>query len=427
MSLELPMMSAVIARLDDPTINLAAFGGIVFPLSLIIEAPVIMLLAASTALSKDMASYNLIRRYMLGAGALLTALHILVAFTPLYYIVVEGIIGAPHAIVEPARLGLMLMTPWTWCIAYRRFNQGVLIRFGHSLTIGLGTLIRLTADICVLTTGYLLWSIPGAAVASAAIAVGVIAEALYVGIVVRPVREGELKATRPAQPPLTWRAFYAFYIPLLMTSLLVLLVNPLGSAALSRMPDAIPSLAVWAVVMGLTSLLRSLGVAFNEVVVALLDLPRSSPKLRRFAIGLAIISTLALFLITATPLSTLWFEKVTALSPDLSGLARQGLWLTLMLPALSVAQSWFQGSILFSKRTVGITKSVIIYLLSSFAILAGGVAWGQVTGLYVGLFAYGFSMLLQTTWLWVRSRPVMNTLAQRDALPVPQSFSGVQS
>jgi len=111
MGMEMPILSAFVARLADPKINLAAYGGIVFPLALIIEAPVIMLLAASTALSKDWASYQKLRNYMLLAGGLLTALHILVAVTPLYYFVAEGLLGAPAEIIEPARIGLLIMTP----------------------------------------------------------------------------------------------------------------------------------------------------------------------------------------------------------------------------------------------------------------------------------------------------------------------------
>src|SRR3990172_7197941 len=132
MGAELPALSAVVARMPDPKINLAAYGGVVFPLALIIESPIIMLLAASTALSKDMASYLKLRRFMMVSGGLLTAFHALLAFTPLYYVVVEGILGVPQEIVQPARLGLMIMLPWTWSIAYRRFNQGALVRFGLS-------------------------------------------------------------------------------------------------------------------------------------------------------------------------------------------------------------------------------------------------------------------------------------------------------
>ena len=55
MGLELPLVSAVVARLPDPTVSLAAYGGVVFPLALLIESPIIMLLSASTALARDLA------------------------------------------------------------------------------------------------------------------------------------------------------------------------------------------------------------------------------------------------------------------------------------------------------------------------------------------------------------------------------------
>jgi hypothetical protein len=146
MSIELPVISAVIARLENPEISLASYGGIIFPLALLIESPIIMLLAASTALSKDWASFVKIRKFMMIASAILTVLHVLIAFTPIYYFIVENLLGAPQEIVEPARIGLMIMTPWTLAIAYRRFHQGMLIRFGHSRSVGTGTIIRLFAD-----------------------------------------------------------------------------------------------------------------------------------------------------------------------------------------------------------------------------------------------------------------------------------------
>jgi hypothetical protein len=415
MAAELPALTAVVARLPYPEISLAAYGGVVFPLALIIEAPIIMLLAASTALSKDFPSYLLVRRYMMAAGASLTLLHILVAFTPLYYVVVEDMMGVPQVIVEPARLGLMIMTPWTWSIAYRRFNQGVLIRFGHSNTVGIGTLVRLSADGIVLITGYLIGTIPGIAVATAAVATGVISEAIYSGFAVQHVIKGELRLAPLVEPALTWKAFWAFYLPLALTSLLTLLANPIGSAALSRMPQALSSLAVWPVVTGLIFLLRSMGIAFNEVVVALLDQPRSYPNLSRFTLILATATTLALGGVTVTPLANVWFSGISALPAHLAELGRLGLWLALPLPALSVLQSWYQGAILHARRTRAITESVVIYLLTSAFILGAGVAWAQIPGLYIGLAALAASVATQTAWLWWRSRLTLHALRQRDA------------
>jgi hypothetical protein len=424
MGIELPALSAVVARLPNPEISLAAYGGVVFPLALIIEAPIIMLLAASTALSKDWASYILIRQFMMWSGGLLTALHILIAFTPLYYVVVEGIIGAPPVIVEPARIGLMIMTPWTWSIAYRRFNQGVLIRFGHSRLIGVGTLVRLAADLLVLGLGYKIGTIPGIVVATSAVAAGVICEAIYVGIVVRPVVNGPLTHAVPVSPALTWKAFREFYTPLAITSLLMLLANPIGSAAISRMPQPLNSLAVWPVVTGLIFMLRSMGIAFNEVVVALLDEPKSSPSLQRFAWILSGVTTLILLLVVATPLSRIWFENVSGLTPALAGLAVIGLWLALPLPALNTMQSWYQGMILFGRQTRGITESVVIYLATSALVFGVGAAMGRTIGLYVGLLGLTASVLTQTGWLWWRSREVHGVLNQRDlAQPLPAADS----
>jgi hypothetical protein len=414
MGIELPALSAVIARLADPQINLAAYGGIVFPLALIIESPIIMLLAASTALSKDWASYIKLRRFMMASGAALTALHILIAFTPLYYVVVEGILGAPQEIVEPARVGLMIFTPWTWAIAYRRFNQGVLIRFGHSRSVGVGTVVRLLSNATVLAIGYIAGDIPGIIVGSSAVAVGVVAEAAYVKWVVKPVLDHELKPAPPVKETLHLRGFLSFYIPLAMTSLLLLVTQPLGSAALSRMPLAISSLAAWPVVNGLIFMLRSLGMAYNEVVVALLDEPHSVKSLRRFAGYLTAAVTLGLLLVAATPLSSFWFEKVSALPPDLAYIARNAIWLGLLLPGLNVLQSWYQGVLVNSRKTRGITESVVIYLAASALVLGAGVIWGQATGLYIGIGAFTLSMVVQLGWLWYRSRKVFGAIEARD-------------
>lgn len=415
MSLELPLLSAVVARLPDPEINLAAYGGVVFPLSLIIESPIIMLLAASTALSRDWASFVTVRRFMMRMGAALTALHLLIALTPLYDVVVRGIIGAPAEIVEPARLGLILMTPWTWSIAYRRFHQGVLIRFGHSQAVGVGTVVRLSADGLVLAIGYLIGILPGIVVGAAAVAAGVMSEALYVGLRVRPILRGPLRQAPSVTPALTWRDFLAFYVPLALTSLINLLVQPIGSAALSRMPMALASLAVWPVVSGLSFIFRSFGVAYNEVVVALLDAPQATAQLRRFALWMALGTTSLLALVVATPLAHFWLRRISALSPELTALARPALWLMLPMPALAVVQNWYQGTIVNSRHTRGITEAIVVFLTTCAAVLWGGVVWGRMPGLHVGLAAFTIASIAQTGWLWLRSRPAMRALRLREA------------
>ncbi|NBD35540.1 MAG: hypothetical protein GVY30_06030, partial [Chloroflexi bacterium] len=206
MTFEGPAHSAVVARLPHAEANLAAWGGIVFPLLLIIEAPIIMLLTASTALSRDWASYTKLYRFMMWVSALLTGLHVLVAFTPLYDVIARTLIGAPAATIEPGRIGLRIMTPWTWAIAYRRFQQGAMIRFEHSRAVGVGTIIRLLANASVLALGYTLrWR--GIVVASAAVATGVVTEAIYAGVRVRPIVRTQIRPAPATEEPLTGMRF----------------------------------------------------------------------------------------------------------------------------------------------------------------------------------------------------------------------------
>ena len=411
------MVSAVVARLPTPEISLAAWGGVVFPISLLIESPIIMLLAASTALSRNEENFRKVRKFMMWAGGALTALHLALAFTPLYDVVVGGVIGAPPEIRGPARIGLQLMTPWTWSIAYRRFHQGLLIRFDHSDAVGIGTAIRLTADASVLGAGLVIGTIPGVVVAGVAVASGVIAEAVYAGYRARPVVREELPQEPPPEEPLTLPDFLSFYTPLALTSLLTLIMQPMGSAALSRMPNALASLAVWPVITGLVFMTRSMGMAYNEVVIAMLDERGSLGNLWRFTLILAGGTTALLLLIAATPLSRLWFGVVSGLPPDLTDLATEALWYTLPLPALVVFHSWYQGALVNSRRTRGVTEAVALNLLFTGIVLGVGVFTASVAGLIVAWIAFDVGAVARMGWLWWRSRSTMREVRSRDGEP----------
>ena len=86
------------------------------------------------------------------------------------------------------------------------------------------------------------------------------------------LRERLAKAP-PRAEPLTRLGFLRFYVPLALTPLMTLIAQPIGAAAMNRMPDVLESTAAWPGVHGLVFLTRSAPLAFNEVVVALLGAP----------------------------------------------------------------------------------------------------------------------------------------------------------
>jgi hypothetical protein len=102
----------------------------------------------------------------------------------------------------------------------------------------------------------------------------------------------------------------------------------------------------------------------------------------------------------------------------LTEMARLALWIAIPMPGLNVLQSWFQGIILHSRRTRGITEAVGISLLTTVVILVVGVARGRVTGLYVGWLAISAGSVAQTIWLWLRSRPTLIALEASEEVGV---------
>jgi hypothetical protein len=405
MGLELPAVSAVMARLPDPARSLAAYGGVVFPLALLIESPVIMLLAASTALSRDAASYRVVRRFMTGLGLAFFSLHALVAFTPLYDVVVARWLHVPGEIVEPARLGIRIMLPWVPSIAFRRTQQGVLIRFGRAREVGIGTAVRLSALGLVLGLGLAVGRVPGIVVGTCAVAAGVVSEALYAGFRVRPVLAGPVRQAPPVSPPLDARRFVRFYLPLMITPLFNFLAMPLASAAMSRLPRAMDSLAAWPVLSGVVFTLRSTGFALNEVVVALLDRPHALAVLRRFTLGLVVVLTGIGIAACLTPLGHAWFAEVSALPPALAALGVIGLALSIPMPGLAALQSLHQGTIVHSHRTRGVTEAMIAFFaIAAVSMVAGGFLLRDLPGIYVATGALVAGNVAQYAWLAWRSR-----------------------
>jgi len=399
MAAEGAILAAGLGHLPDQRIHLGAFGGIALPIALVVEGPIIMLLAASTALCVDLVSYRKVLRFTWVAAAALTAVHVAIAFTPLYDLVARRLIGVPEELVDPGRLGLQLLTPWTAAIAYRRFQQGVLIRFERSRLVMLGTGVRFAVLVTTLFLGGWVLRLPGIAVGTLALSCAVLAEALFARWAVGPVVRERLPHAPPPDEPVTRTGFLRFYLPLALTPFITLMLQPIGAAAMARMPDASLSLAAWPAVHALVFLLRSTGFAYNEVVVALLGVPGARPVLRRFALLLGLGTSAVLALIAFTPLSTLWFREVSGFDPDLAALCRVAVALAILMPAYQALQSWYQGRLVHARRTRGVTEAVALYATVATLALVVAVPRATWPGIHVALVVFTCAGLVQTAWL----------------------------
>jgi hypothetical protein len=360
MATEGPFVAAIIARLPDPEHNLAAYG-VALSLAMIIEAPVIMMMSASTALVADRASLIAVRRFAYGLNILVTAVMGLLVLRPVFFGLTRGLIGLPAEVAQLTAVATMLLLPWPAAIGYRRFYQGILIRHGLTRRVAYGTLTRVgtmatTAVLLALTT-----QLPGAAVGGAALAAGVVVEAIASRIMARTVVRNVLADPRETVAPLSTATILRFYYPLALTSFLILVVNPLVTFFMGHSPRPLESLAVLPVLGGIVFAFRSPGVAYQEVGIALLgDDRRGLPVLRRFAVLLGVITSGALVVLAATPLAGLWLRGAAGLSASLASFAAIPLLILAPMPALEVALSFQRSLFVHARRTHPITLATSI-------------------------------------------------------------------
>ncbi len=405
MSAEGPVLQAVIARLPDMQTQLAAFG-IVMSLEIAIESPVIMLLATSTALATSARNYFVLRRFMMWANLLVTIEAVLVAFTPLYRLIVLDLMGIPPAIAAAAQPGMRIMTLWSAAIGFRRFLQGVLIRHGQTRWVGYGTLVRLISSG---GGGILLASVtelPGVEMAATALMAGVIMEAAFVAWVSRStVRRIKAADRASGRDNLSFGDVTRYHAPLAATSLLTLMAQPLIGAGLARMPFPAENLAAWPVIWGILFIFRSPAFALPEAVIALIAEPRLKEQVRVFCRRVGFASTAAMLLLAATPLIRLYLRHVAGLPDRLSGFVIPGMILSLAVPWINAGHSWLRGLLMAGR----LTRVIYFGMGLNLALLAALVVVGvllQTPGAPAAVLALTLALIAEVMFLRRRLRTV---------------------
>ena len=400
MAVEGPYLAAIIARLDAPTVNLAAFG-VAFAFAIIIESPVIMLMSASTALVEDRESYLALRRFSYGLGALLTLVQLVILAPPIFGLLAAGL-SLPDDVARLAHGGLAIMLPWPAAIGYRRFRQGLLIRNGLTRRVAYGTVVRLVTMSATALVAYRASALAGAHIGALALSVGVVVEAVVSRWMTASVLPRILQRHRDRNrlAGLSLNSLLDFYTPLALTSLLALASQPTVTFFMGQSRYALESLAVLPVIHGLTFIFRALGLSYLEVVIALVGRDREHfPVLRNFAVVLGVGASAGLGLIAFTPLAVVWYRDISGLDPELTMFALTPTRILAILPAFSVLLAFQRGLLVHARRNAPATWATLIELTGIAAVLAVGIYGLDLVGAVAAGVAIVSARVASTTWL----------------------------
>lgn len=406
MSLEGPFIAAIIARLIDPKFNLAAYG-VAFSFALIIEAPVIMMMTASTSLVKDYSSLRKLRQYTWILNAIITGLMLILLIPNIFFFITIDLIGLPENVAQLTHIATIIMIPWPGAIGFRRFYQGVLIRNHATRRVAYGTVIRLFSMVSTAMSLFLFTSLPGVYIGTAALSIGVTVEAISTRIMVHPI----LRRLRAAdnsleqQDFLSFQAINKFYYPLALTSVLTLGVHPLITFFIGKSVMALESLAVLPVVSSFVFLFRGVGLSFQEVAITLLGKNKEHDRVvKRFATILGLSLALGLIVTAFTPLSSIWFSRVSGLNPTLTALALTPLMIMGLFPASTVLISFQRAILVQSGRTSPITTATIIEVVTIITVLYVAIMHWSLIGVTAAALAFLTGRMAANIYLHFQTR-----------------------
>ncbi len=388
MATEGPFVAALVARMPEPMYNLAAFG-VALAFAFVIEAPIIMLLAATTALARDRESLGRVRRFSIVMNGGVTAAMALVALPPVFDLLASRVLALPPAVADRAHLAVAVFLPWPAAIGFRRFQQGILIGAGQTRLVAYGTAVRLST---MATTGLALFlhgGLDGAVVGAAALSTGVVVEAGASWAWARDARRRlELRPPASDGEVPTLADVQRFYWPLAVTPLMNMAAQPLVTFFVGRGHLPIESLAVLPVVNSFGFLFRCPATAFQEVVIALGRGGEAAIRsLRRFATLLGGLSSLAMAAVVLTPAAGLWFSGVTGLDSALVPLARRAAAVLILTPAAATVIVWMHARLVMLRTTRLVTVGTLVELTVLAVTLFAGIRFSDLPAAIVATSA----------------------------------------
>jgi hypothetical protein len=398
MAVDGPLLTALIARMVDAEPNLAAYG-VAFSLALVAEAPIIMLMSASTSLASSPLAYRRLRNFTAGLTLLVTLVPALLLLPWPYRVLMEQLVGLSPEIAGRAHPALLALIPWAAAIGWRRFYQGVLIRNHQTRKVVAGTCFRLLG---MGGCGLLLFrytGLSGALLGGLALSCGVLSELLASRLLASRVIRATL-ALPERGIIMGYGELSRYYLPLALTPFITLCVHPLVIFFLGKGRFPLESLAVMPVLGALTFIFRAVGLSYQEVVIALLGSDfRGYRVLRNFAWGLAASASGILLLIALTPLSTLWLQRVAGLSPALVDFSRVPLVLMALLPAGSVISSFQRAVLLAGRLTRPVSTATMVEAGVIFGLLTLLLLYSSLPGAICAAIAYVAGRLCTLLWM----------------------------
>ncbi len=410
MAFEGPFIAAVVARLENPKENLAAFG-IAFALALIVEAPIIMIMSAGIALIKGKESFIKIKKFTYSLNTLITLFIIIILIPQIFNFIAVNIMQLSPEVAVLCRKGTFFMIPWAAAIGYRRLYHAVLIISNKTHKVALGTVIRLssmtvTALLCAISG-----KMSGVETGTAALSAGVIMEALASRFMSLKETSDILK-TDDKGNTLKYSYIISFYIPLALTSFVSMSIKPTVTFFMGYAENSLESLAVLPVLNSMIFIFSAVGLSYQEVALSLMGKNHHNYiKLRNFMLILVTGVTILSFILMFSPISDFYFKTFSGLTNELTEFISLPAKISFLLPALSVYLSFQRSFLVNEHKTYAISHSTFIELSGIVLILLFSIFIFHIPGAVGAAKAYFGGRIVSNIYLYFKMNKILKKKA----------------
>lgn len=376
-----------LARLPHTEISLAAIG-VIKSIAVFLESPIIMILHASTALSKNKKSHEALWTFTLFISGILTSIFLVLCFEPIYNWLFFELFAVSQEIAIAARASFYLMIPWPALIAIRRYYQGYLVRDRQEKSIATAGLIRLLFTVGVLWIGTL-YNFDGTMVAAISLISAVAIETIVVVYYSRRSVEKYPLSEENHQIATTVTGVARFYAPLGSTSMLVWAARALIIGIIARAPDGLFGIAVWTAACGFILPIANATRMVQQIVISSTSIPEQT--LLRFAYVVGGGCSVSLLVLGFTPFGISLVNVLLGNNDSIAHAIIPVMQISLLVPLMTAFQNTYQGFLIVMKAHWWINFATVVNAVISLALAAILIklkhsgAWAAAIASLVGL------------------------------------------
>lgn len=265
-------------------------------------------------------------------------------------------LGLTAPVADGARAAMAVFLPMPVVMAWRSFQQGMLIANKVTNNVLVGAVSR--PVLCALLMALFLMlgqSTPGVVLGAAALVTVILVEGIILRFLILKGRYSWNRVFRPEEPGIatSYRAVFLFLLPLFAQTYLKTITQPILDGTMARGLNPTVSLAVFALSWQFARLFVGPANMVHQVSLVIGKDGPSRAVCYRASIGIGLVLSSCLLAMSATAAAGFVFRALFALPAELTPLAQQVLLAISPVPVLIAWREYYWG-LLLQRGTTGL-------------------------------------------------------------------------